>query len=120
VAEPRHWKVDNLSPSMRVVDAAKVTVLLASKDLVANDNNTAVAVVFSPGEVIAAPEPNKRTRSGGAKAPASVGARPGLVLHVLSHFGKQKSETDEFTLQNLLVNFLLEAQERWREHAGSR
>lgn len=120
VAEPRHWKVDNLSPSIRVVDPAKVTVLLASKDLVSNDNNTAVAVVFSPGEVVAAPEPNKRTRSGGAKPPASVGARPGLVLHVLSHFGKQKSETDEFTLQNLLVNFLLEAQERWREHAGAR
>jgi hypothetical protein len=121
VAEPRHWKVDNLSPSIRVVDAAKVTVLLASKDLVSNDNNTAVAVVFSPGEVIAAPEPNKRTRSGGAKpGPGSLAARPGLVLHVLSHFGKQKSETDEFTLQNLLVNFLLEAQERWREHAGAR
>ena len=36
----------------------------------------------------------------------------GRVLYVLSHFGKQKSEDDEYTLQNLLLNFLIEASER--------
>ena len=32
--------------------------------------------------------------------------------HVLSHFGKQNSEDDEFALQNLMLNFLIEANER--------
>lgn len=37
----------------------------------------------------------------------------GRVVHVLSHFGKQDSQEDEYTLQNLLLNFLIEASERW-------
>ena len=36
----------------------------------------------------------------------------GRVMYVLSHFGKQKSKKDEYALQNLLLNFLLEASER--------
>ena len=38
------------------------------------------------------------------------------VVYVLSHFGKQESTADEHSLQNLLINFLVEANER---RAGS-
>jgi hypothetical protein len=34
---------------------------------------------------------------------------------VLSHFGRQESQQDEFALQNLLLNFLLEAREHFPE-----
>ena len=36
----------------------------------------------------------------------------GRVLYVLSHFGKQAATSDEYALQNLLINFLVEASER--------
>ena len=36
----------------------------------------------------------------------------GRVLYVLSHFGKQESNEDEYALQNLLINFLVEAADR--------
>ena len=36
----------------------------------------------------------------------------GRVVYVLSHFGKQESTADEHSLQNLLINFLVEANER--------
>lgn len=114
------WKIDNLSPSIVVVAPARVQVLLASQELktLAPNGANAVAVAFSPdaAPAPAAPANGGRVRTGGrgrgAEPPAP---RGGLVLHVLSHFGKQQSLTDEFTLQNLLVNFLLEAQDRFAE-----
>ena len=88
------WAVDGDSPLIRVLDPERVDVLLTSPDL-AQDHpaGAAVAVAFSP-----------------SRGPQ---AGPGLVLHVLSHFGKQGSAADEDSLQNLLVNFLLEAQARF-------
>jgi hypothetical protein len=113
------WKIDNLSPSIVVVAPSRVQVLLASQELktLAANGANAVAVAFSPGP---APAPaggdGGRVRTGGRGRDAAPPApRGGLVLHVLSHFGKQQSLTDEFTLQNLLVNFLLEAQDRFAE-----
>jgi hypothetical protein len=41
----------------------------------------------------------------------------GRVLYVLSHFGKQVSAQDEYSLQNLLINFLIEANERRGSYA---
>jgi hypothetical protein len=120
------WKIDNLSPSIRVVDPARVQVLLTSQELrgVANGNG-AVAVAFSPDTVPPGTtpppveEPRRGPRTGGGRrGEATPVRRNGLVVHVLSHFGKQHDEQDEFTLQNLLVNFLLEAQERHRERAA--
>ncbi len=32
-----------------------------------------------------------------------------MVLQVLSHFGRQESTQDEYSLQNLLLNFLIAA-----------
>jgi len=111
------WKVDALSPAVRVVDPEQVTVLLASEELardVAADC-AAVALTFSPGaEAAPAASGRRRPRTGGRRGRGGSATPPGgVVLHVLSHFGKQGSRQDEFTLQNLLVNFLLEAQDRW-------
>ena len=66
------------------------------------------------------PDPgSKRTATGpgAGSAPASSGrtqefnplAKGGRVLHVMSHYGHQSSKDDGQALQNLLVNFLLEA-----------
>lgn len=113
------WKIDDLSPSIVVKDAARVQVLLASEELRARTDGkgAAVAVCFSPGAsttTTADDAAARRPRTGGARRREEPAApRPGLVLHVPSHFGKQQSQSDEFTLQNLLVNFLLEAQERF-------
>lgn len=117
------WKVDNLSPSIIVADPAKVQVLLTSQALkVASEPGSgAVAVAFNPGAGAApAATPGRGPRTGGGRDKGPPPARGGLVLHVLSHFGKQKNEQDEFTLQNLLVNFLLEAQDRYAERASKR
>ncbi len=64
--------------------------MLLSSDGVKESGSRAVALTFRP-----------RGKAGGA------------VLHVLSHFGKQKTQDDEFALQNLLLNFILEAHTRY-------
>lgn len=107
------WKIDNESPGIRITNKSKVTVLLFSKDVgrVSGDKGSdAVAVTFvvspkGPGgaDPVATGAPIEQDR---AKMTG------GRVLHVMSHFGKQKSRTDEYTIQNLLLNFLIEASER--------
>jgi phage terminase small subunit len=123
------WKVDDKSPAIKIMDPEKVKVLLASESLrgqAASDEEKggAVAIYFEPGEAPSAKGPGKKRRpkTGGKKRRGSRGAvkQTGIVLHVLSHFGKQGTKKDEFTLQNLLVNFLLEAQERYSAARSSR
>ncbi len=60
----------------------KVRVLISSNDLKKSCGDPAVAVTFP--------------------------YHKGTVVHVLSHFGKQRSRQDEATLENFLVNFLIE------------
>jgi len=72
----------------------------------------ACAVTFFPG----AP-PRTVVATGGFVQDRSQMKGGGRVVHVLSHFGKQQSEEDEFALQNLLLNFLIEANERRRPPA---
>ncbi|GIW73427.1 MAG: hypothetical protein KatS3mg102_2969 [Planctomycetota bacterium] len=99
----RYWAIDDDSPYIEVVGPG-VTVLMESEELAqaGGPSSRAVAVTFLP--------------KGGGEAAAIQGRperlRGGRVLHVLSHFGKQRTDLDEFSLQNLLLNFLLEAQER--------
>ena len=78
------WKIDDESPWIEIVDKRNVVVLMRSKKLVqdANGNDT-VAFTFRAGK--------------------------GRILHVLSHFGRQENIKDEFDLQNMLLNFLMEA-----------
>ncbi|MDE0959752.1 MAG: hypothetical protein OSB09_03140 [Planctomycetota bacterium] len=79
------WKIDKESPSLDI-QSKKVQVLVDSEDLRQLCGEGAVAITF----------PVKR----------------GRVLHVLSHFGKQSSSDNEATIENILVNFLLQVRIR--------
>lgn len=109
------WKIDKETRTIKVKDPSKVVTLLTSPDLAkSSQGDDAVAVTFevtpgksSPKGIATAPEISQDRRK-------MVGGR---VLYVLSHFGKQDSQEDEFALQNLLVNFLVEANERRGSYA---
>jgi hypothetical protein len=82
------WKIDLDSPAVTIRNKSAVTVLLQSPDLAGMARgDTALAVTFKPGK----------------------GRRTGAVLHILSHFGKQTSQDSEYGIQNLLLNFLIDA-----------
>ena len=95
----------SLSPVIEVTGKGKVTVLMSSPDLAKDEgaDKAAVAVTFLP----AGAKGEKGAVQGKLEA-----VRGGRVLHVLSHFAKQKSDQDAFALQNMLLNFLMEAQRR--------
>jgi hypothetical protein len=102
----RRWKIDDESPVIDVVNKSAVITLMES-DVLGREGGSSVAVTFMPAGSAAA---EKSTIEG--KPEKMVGGR---VLHVVSHFGKQESREDEFALQNLLLNFVLEAQRRMRK-----
>jgi len=82
----RHrWKIDAESPTI-AVKSKRVEVLIVSDDLEKEFGNPAVALTFA--------------------------VKQGRVLHVVSHFGKQNSAHDEATLENILINFLLQVNVR--------
>jgi hypothetical protein len=94
------WAIDDESFALKPLDASKVVRLLASGKLQKKaEGNGLVALAFRPGAGSAAPSP-------GQPAPRGV---PGVVVLVLSHFGKQDSRQDEYTIQNLLLNVLIDA-----------
>lgn len=98
------WKIDNESPDIKVLKKDIVTVLIMSPKLAnaKSKDEGAVAVTWGvSGENIVSTGSNKTSYAGG-----------GRVMHVMSHFGKQKSKIDEFALQNLLLNFLIELNQR--------
>ncbi|RME83832.1 MAG: hypothetical protein D6785_06265, partial [Planctomycetota bacterium] len=102
-----NWKIDKESPSIKIKSPYKVTKLLVSPELgKKTGGNDSVAVTF------AVVPRGKRAVTGRNYGEISE-MRGGRVLHVISHFGKQKSSDDEYTIQNLLVNFLIEAKQRW-------
>jgi hypothetical protein len=91
------WQIDDESWPIRILDKDKVVTLLISGKLRhVTGGDDAVAVAFRP---------NSQHRPG-EKAPRT---GPGAVLAVLSHFGKQGSQEDELAIQNLLLNFLIDA-----------
>jgi hypothetical protein len=96
----RHtWVIDDESWAFKIADPAKVSILLTSTKLQGSTGGEGVvAFCFRPG-------------GDGSPTSDQTGRRrgPGMVLQVLSHFGKQESAEDEYTLQNLLLNFLLAA-----------
>ncbi|MBI4600323.1 MAG: HEAT repeat domain-containing protein [Planctomycetes bacterium] len=92
------WTVDNESYALKVVDRARVVTILTSSVLAkATGGDGAVAVAFRPG---AGPPPGHKGAGKGAS---------GVVAVVLSHFGHQGSSEDEMSIQNLLLNFLIDA-----------
>ena len=96
------WSVDDESWVFKIEDRAKSVILMSSGKLQKRaEGDGVVAFAFRPGSK---PSPiGRRSRIRGKKTPA------GVVLQVLSHFGKQDSQRDEHLLQNLLLNFLIDA-----------
>ncbi|MFH1230143.1 MAG: hypothetical protein V1709_01460 [Planctomycetota bacterium] len=96
------WKIDNDSPDIKILKKEAVTVLIVSPQIAEkNKDGGAVAVTWKYGKPVILTGSDKPTLMPG-----------GRVLHVMSHFGKQRSELDEFALQNLIVNFFTELNEQ--------
>ena len=75
------WTIDDESHAIHL-KSKKVRVLISSTQLKKKTGDGAVAITFAYGK--------------------------GRVMHVLSHFGKQESTQDTATIENLLVNWLME------------
>lgn len=104
------WKIDKETRTIRIKDPARVTVLLVSpqlKDKAQGDEAVAVTV-----DVLPAPAAGRRSAPAPTPSLDRSKMKGGRILYVLSHFGKQAATSDEYALQNLLINFLVEANER--------
>ncbi|RMG15039.1 MAG: hypothetical protein D6731_09255 [Planctomycetota bacterium] len=122
VAVRHKWKIDDESPSIHVVNPARVDVLMLSDQLgQLTGGDKAVAVNFRVGRGL--PPGAKKRRKGPVTGGKSRGRGlwsellpGGSVLHCISHFGKQQhSRDDTFVLQNLILNFIMESN---RQHGG--
>jgi hypothetical protein len=104
------WKIDKETRTIKIVDPKRVVTILTSPELERSaQGDNAVAVTFAVGG-----KDGRRPgiASGGRVQQDTTKMTGGRVLYVLSHFGKQRSSEDEYSLQNLLINFLIEANER--------
>jgi hypothetical protein len=110
------WKIDKETRCIHVHNP-RVVILLSSPELKKTaDGDEAVAVTWGVDPVASvkgAPKKNASVAStGGELSQDRKTMTGGRVVYVLSHFGKQESTADEHSLQNLLINFLVEANER--------
>ena len=93
------WQIDNQSPNIKINSQSDVVVLITSPQMAKlYKDEGAVAVTFR----VVDPSIQMTGGKGMTYLPG------GRVLHVMSHFGHQRSKVSEFALQNLLVNFLEE------------
>ena len=113
----RHnWQIDDESFELTIKNRARVIALLGSSEVKPRDPEdkkkavSVVALAFRPGSGKTAP-----IGSGKRKVPPGT---PGVIVQVLSHFGKQHSSEDEFSLQNLLLNFLIDSNTARLRRAG--
>ena len=103
---------------MTIKNRSRVLPLLGSSEVKPRDPEdkkkpvSVVALAFRPGTGKTAP-----IGSGKRKAPPGT---PGVVVQVLSHFGKQHSDEDEFSLQNLLLNFLIDSNTARLQRGGKK
>ncbi len=103
------WLVDDESFALKVHNKSRVVPLLVSPDLEEDvGDDSLVALAFRPGSKV---PPGRFT--GGGKL-------PGVVMQVLSHFGHQESVLDQHSIQNLLLNFLIDANVETRYRTGLR
>ncbi|MBI2932618.1 MAG: HEAT repeat domain-containing protein, partial [Planctomycetes bacterium] len=101
------WEIDPVSYTIEH-DPAKVVVLIESPEIQSRYKQGAVAVTFAYGDPTAG---GQVVATGGVyeELPSMKG---GKVLHILSHFRNQKSKNDDYALQNMFLNFLIEAKGR--------
>ncbi|MBI2898855.1 MAG: HEAT repeat domain-containing protein [Planctomycetes bacterium] len=103
------WKIDKETRTIKIVDPKRVVTILQSPELEKYaSGDDAVAVTFTVG----AKDGRPAVATSGEAVQDRDKLTGGRVLYVLSHFGKQKSAEDEYSLQNLLINFLSEAHGR--------
>ena len=115
----RHnWQIDDESFELTIKNRSRVLPLLGSSEVKPRDPEdkkkpvSVVALAFRPGTGKTAP-----IGAGKRKAPPGT---PGVVVQVLSHFGKQHSDEDEFSLQNLLLNFLIDSNTARMQRGGKK
>ncbi len=113
LVEVKHrWVIDDESWTFDIQNNKKVLVLLTSGELQqAQEGHGTVAFAFRPGS---------SPSTIGVPARRAPRAQAGVVMQVLSHFGKQESFVDEALLQNLLLNFLIDANVKRMQRAGER
>ena len=102
------WVIDAVSYTIKY-DPKKVIVLIEAPELKKIYKDEAVAVTFSYGTPPAQERTSVTTGGVYEELPKMKG---GKVLHVLSHFRTQGTKNDEFAIQNMLLNFLIEAKDR--------
>lgn len=116
------WQIDAVSFTVR--PGKRATVLIHSDELEKRHGSGIVAAVFrygpGAGRGGASRQRPRPTTGGGSRSGRSASERvPGSVLHVLSHFQKQRDESgDGFALQQMLLNFIVEKQAFRRRAAG--
>jgi hypothetical protein len=98
------WKIDDQSPAIQINDKNSVQVLMESSELAETHKvDKAVAILIGV---------NAGSKINITGTDTESDLRGGRVLHVMSHFTKQKSARDGHTMKNLLLNYLIEANER--------
>jgi len=102
------WQIDGGGPSIGF-DPSKVVPLVDAPDLAKKRRPTTVAAYFAYGEE---PKVVQEAVAVGGVYEEFAREKSGKVLCVLSHFVKQRTNEDGFVLQNLLLNFLIEARDR--------
>lgn len=109
------WKIDKETRTVHIRDPRVVTLLTSPELLKTAKGDDAVAITFGVRPDAATPGGSKKNAPVASGAELSQDRKTmsgGRVVYVLSHFGKQESTADEYSLQNLLINFLVEANER--------
>lgn len=106
-AKPLKWTVDSGGPLL-AFDATRAIALIDSPDLQRRKKPSTVALTFTCGGDPRATLGSIAT-GGVYEDSVKVGGR---VVCVLSHFIKQRTNDDGFILENLLVNLLIEANDR--------
>lgn len=110
------WKIDKETRTVHIRDPRVVTLLCSPELHKTAKGDDAVAITFGvmPGTASAggAPKKNAPVATGGELSHNRKAMSGGRVVYVLSHFGKQGASSDEHSLQNLLINFLIEANDR--------
>jgi len=89
-------------------DPGKAVVLVESPDLASKYKFGAVAVTFPFGDGMR--DPNSVATGGVCDDLAKL--KGGKVLHVVSHFSHQGTMDGNYSIQKMLLNFLIEAKER--------
>jgi hypothetical protein len=103
------WSLDEATCAVSIVNKSRVTVLLSSETLLyqteKDAGSDALAVTFS------STKDSDPVKAGRAIPQNPAEMKGGRVLHVMTRFGLD-AKADDLALRNLLVNFLIEANER--------